>query len=230
MMTVPFAKVPHSAVMITTARELRVYLFRCATAHPKSGLSRWPVERLAVRMGLTYDSVAKAEKALVKLGFLSRGEDTRGQYWQAKDPDPMNLWTVQRSEYIPSSDGNHAELCMGTPSEDSMETIRGQHGNRPMSARDKAGNAVSVGIAAGGEEKREEKREDTSKEPGPPPAREALAPSIESVGEISGSERAALIRERDHKGTTAGRRENINQLLTWGRSVQSEIDESDIPF
>jgi hypothetical protein len=122
-------------------------------------------------MGLTYDSVAKAEKALVKLGFLSRGEDTKGQYWKAKDPDPMNLWTVQRSEYIPSSDGNHAEVSMGAPSEASMETVRGQHGNhptsdgnRPRSARDVAEDAVSMGNAGWSKEPVEEKIEEKTQE------------------------------------------------------------------
>jgi hypothetical protein len=128
-------------------------------------------------MGLTYDSVAKAEKALVKLGFLGRGEDENGPYWKPKDPDPMNLWSVQRAEYIPSSDENHAELCMGGPSEGSMETIRGQHGNHPSSARVESGKRAASGFSVGGEELGEEKVEEITQEPRPrevepPPARE----------------------------------------------------------
>jgi hypothetical protein len=90
-MGVPFGQFPHSAMMITSIRELRCYLFRCATRNPKTGRSRWSQEKMAIRLGLALDSVMKAERSLKRSGWLDSGHD-KSSWWMPLDPAPMNLW------------------------------------------------------------------------------------------------------------------------------------------
>jgi hypothetical protein len=199
------------------ARE--VYEWHCLAAWSDTGVSDWSQRRVASRLGINIRSVQRAEADLLADGWLlytatdEKGAGIRQAGLKVNDPFPERLKSPDgtgrrtRRTYDMGTDGAPAGYTAHVDRKDGA-CVPGHTAHTP-----------------------------TLPEPLPKlinhtqtPAREALAPSIESVGEISGSERAALIRERDHKGTTAGRRENINQLLTWGRSVQSEIDESDIPF